>query len=250
MTEFPLLPIPTPRRDARPRGGGGGGDNLRLPSIGRQGERIGPTFQRLRDAFAEARPALSLRNDPTSIAPERAIVFEIAGSIGDFHAAVRQIDGLEYLGDEEHDLAGDDDFAVIDTRRDHRGADRDDRPVGGRLYLAMPERPRIARIVAALGSLSSEPAGRVRVHALVQPVSAAAHVARMGADRPDSGRDDRLLGGGARTRRRRFHRADGDRAVEFYERAAAARSERAVRGGRGRSSWRYCRPRINSRDRV
>ena len=51
MAEFPLLPIPTPRSDARPRGSGGGGDNLVLPSLSRQGQRIGPTFQRLRDSL-------------------------------------------------------------------------------------------------------------------------------------------------------------------------------------------------------
>ena len=139
MAEFPLLPIPAPRLDERPRGGGGGGDDLRLPTVERQGHRIGPTFQRLRNAFAEERPAISLRNDPASIAPERAIVFEIAGSIGDFYAAVRRIGGLEYLGDEELDLEADDDFAVMDTRRGREGERRDVRAVGGRLYLAMPD---------------------------------------------------------------------------------------------------------------
>jgi hypothetical protein len=139
MAEYPLLPIPAPRLDERPRGGGGGGDNLRLPTVERQARRIGPTFQRLRDAFTEERRAISLRNDPASIAPERAIVFEIAGSIGDFYAAVRQIAGLEYLGDEELDLGADDDFAVMDTRRGREGELRDDRAVGGRLYLAMPD---------------------------------------------------------------------------------------------------------------
>ncbi len=139
MAEFPLLPIPTPRHDTRPRGGGGGGNNLDLPSIRRQGRRIGPIFQRLRDAFAEATPGISLRNDPASIAPERALVFEIAGSIGDFYAAVQQIPGLEYLGDEELEFEADEDFAVLDTRRDRAGQRRDDKAVGGRLYLAMPE---------------------------------------------------------------------------------------------------------------
>jgi len=108
MPEFPLLPIPPPRVGERPRAPGGGGSTLDLPSPARQGQRIGPIFQRLRDAFQEARPAISLRNDPTSIAPERALVFEIAGSIADFYAAVRQIPGLEYLGDEELDFDADD----------------------------------------------------------------------------------------------------------------------------------------------
>jgi Subtilase family len=138
MPEFPLLPIPPARADARPRGRGGGNE-LDLPSTARQGQRIGPVFQRLRDAFQEERPAISLRNDPASIAPERALVFEIAGSISDFYSAVQQIPGLEYLGDEELDFDADDDFGELDTRRGREGQRRDDRQVGGRLYLAMPD---------------------------------------------------------------------------------------------------------------
>ena len=139
MAEFPLLPIPAPRPDDRPKGRRRGQSNLQLPSAGRQARRIGPAFQRLRDAFAEPQPALSLRNDPASIAPERAVVFEIAGSIGDFYAAVQQIPGLEYLGDEELEFDADGDFAVLDTRRGRAGQRRDDRAIGGRLYLAMPD---------------------------------------------------------------------------------------------------------------
>ena len=139
MAEFPLLPIPPSRPDARPRGGGGGGGNFDLPSAPQQGRRIGRIFQRLRDAFGEGRPAIALRNDPASIAPERALVFEIAGSIGDFYAAVQQIPGLEYLGDEELDFDPDEHFGEMDTRRGREGQRRDDRPVGGRLYLAMPD---------------------------------------------------------------------------------------------------------------
>jgi len=47
MAEFPLLPIPAPEADRRPKGGGGG-SNLRLPDRRRQGQRLQPVFQRLR----------------------------------------------------------------------------------------------------------------------------------------------------------------------------------------------------------
>jgi hypothetical protein len=220
MAEFPLLPIPAPRLDERPRGGGGGGDDLRLPTVERQGHRIGPTFQRLRDAFAEERPAISLRNDPASIAPERAIVFEVAGSIGGFYAAVRQIGGLEYLGDEELDFEADDDFAVVDTRRGREGELRDDRTVGGRLYLAMPD-TRALRELLRLWDLYQ--AGRRPERGFApQSVPEAAYLARLGADRPDSGGDDRLLGGGAQTSRTGRYDPHRGRAVEFCEPAAAA----------------------------
>ena len=138
MVEFPLLPIPAPEADRRPKGGGGG-SNLRLPDRRRQGQRLQPVFQRLRDVFDHNRDPLTLREDPAGIAPERAIVLEVAGSVDKFQDAVQHVSGLEYLGDEEFEFDADADFAVRDTRKDRKGKDRDDKPVGGRLYLAMPD---------------------------------------------------------------------------------------------------------------
>lgn len=66
---------------------------------------------------------------PASIAPERAIVFEVAGSLEDFYRQAVAL-GLEYLGDFEDDFAPTEDFY-----------DRDDRgkAINGRIYLAMPD---------------------------------------------------------------------------------------------------------------
>ncbi|MYH31619.1 MAG: hypothetical protein F4137_22910 [Acidobacteria bacterium] len=82
---------------------------------------------------------MTLRDDPAGIAPERAIVLEVAGAIADFQGAAQRIPGLEYLGDEEAEFEPDTDFAVRDTRRGRDGQVRDDKPVVGRLYLAMPD---------------------------------------------------------------------------------------------------------------
>ncbi len=138
MSEFPLLPVPKPARDKRPRGGGGGG-SIQTPSRDRQRERLDPVFQRLRDVFDQGRDPVDLRDDPAGIAPERALVFEVAGSIGDFGAAVARIDGLEFLADEELILDPDDDFGVRETRQGRAPGIRDDKPIAGRLYLAMPD---------------------------------------------------------------------------------------------------------------
>ena len=67
MAEFPLLPIPIPDADRRPSGPRGGGD-LRLPGRARQGERLGPVFQRLRNVFADRRDPVTLREDSAGIA--------------------------------------------------------------------------------------------------------------------------------------------------------------------------------------
>ena len=138
MAEFPLLPVPTPVRDQRPSGPRGG-SSLRLPSRARQGERLQPVFQRLRDVFEAGRDPVTLRDDPAGIAPERALVLDVAGGIDDFYRATQRIDGLEYLADEEIELDADHDFAEPDTRKGREGKDRVDKPVVGRLYLAMPD---------------------------------------------------------------------------------------------------------------
>ena len=146
MAEFPLLPIPTPAVDERPPGPRGG-SSLRLPTRTRQGERFHPVFQRLRDILEADRGPLALLNDPAGIAPERALVLEVAGAIDDFHSAVRRIRGLEYLGDEETEFGADADFAVLDTRADQEGRDREDKPVVGRVYLAMPDTRALQELV-------------------------------------------------------------------------------------------------------
>jgi hypothetical protein len=77
----------------------------------------------------DSQQLLSLRDDPASIAPERAIVFELAGSLKDFYAQASEL-GLEYLGDYEEDIAPSDDFYDRKTPEEE---------IAGRIYLAMPD---------------------------------------------------------------------------------------------------------------
>ncbi|MGC8468633.1 MAG: S8 family peptidase [Acetobacteraceae bacterium] len=138
MIDYPLLPAPRPERDRRPKGSGHGGE-IQKPSRARQRERLGPVFQRLQDVFDQDRDPVVLREDPLGIAPERALVFEVAGLIGDFSAAVDRIDGLDFLADEELILKPGDGFGVIETRKGRAPGIRDDKPIAGRLYMAMPD---------------------------------------------------------------------------------------------------------------
>jgi hypothetical protein len=80
-----------------------------------------------------------LRDDPSSLAPDRVIVFEIAGTIQNFLKAVSRIDGLEFMAEYDADFVADEDFAVLDIRRGKEGEDRTEKVVPGRLYLAMPD---------------------------------------------------------------------------------------------------------------
>lgn len=70
-----------------------------------------------------------MRADPASIAPERAIVFEVEGSVDDFYRQAKEL-GLEYLGDFEDEFAPDGAFYRTDDPTS---------TLTGRIYLAMPD---------------------------------------------------------------------------------------------------------------
>ena len=128
MPERPLLRLPAPEPFTPRARGGGGGDVVR-PSRERQEARFGPRFERLSRVVDNPAGILALRNDPASIAPERAIVFEVEGSLADFYSQARAI-GLEYLGDWEDEYEPTSDFY-------HR--EQPVEAVSGRVYLAMPD---------------------------------------------------------------------------------------------------------------
>ncbi len=139
MSDFPLLRLGEGRAVPRPAGTGRSAQPPRLPGRSRQNERFAPRFQRLEDGFAEGRDPLALRDDPSGLAPERVLVFEVAGSVSGFDRAVARIPGLEYLAEHHTQFPPDDDFWVVDTRVKREGQRRDDKPVGGCVYLAMPD---------------------------------------------------------------------------------------------------------------
>lgn len=128
MAERPLLKLPDSEPfTQRPRGGGGG--SVMRPSRDRQRERLDPAFSRLARIAQDPQELMALRSDPAAIAPERAIVFEVEGSLSDFYAQVRAI-GLEYLADYEEE---------IDPSSDFYDENKPDKKLSGRIYLAMPD---------------------------------------------------------------------------------------------------------------
>ena len=139
MPDFPLLPLPGYDRVQPPKSPGFSPPQIGKPSRARQGQRLDPKFDRLTNILRRDRDGLSLRHDPSSIAPERALVLEIAGSVRDFYALTLQLRGLEFLADHELTLQPDDDFFAIDSRKGREGERRTDKPIGGHIYLAMPD---------------------------------------------------------------------------------------------------------------
>ncbi|ODS56526.1 MAG: hypothetical protein ABS36_08720 [Acidobacteria bacterium SCN 69-37] len=91
---------------------------------------------------------LELRADPHALAPERVIVFEVAGLVSDFARALSSVPGFELLVEHDIEHPPDDLFAERDERVGREGQRRDDKNVGGRLYLTMPD-------LAALNQLLS-----------------------------------------------------------------------------------------------
>ena len=98
MPDHPLLIFPEPAHAKRVKRHGGGG-KIRFPDACRQAERLVPQFQRLQQAIDQQR--LALQNSALGIQPELALVLETIGPIKNFINAVRDIEGLEWLGELE-----------------------------------------------------------------------------------------------------------------------------------------------------
>ncbi len=143
MPERPLLILPAPGEPERRRDKAGGGSAPHVPSRSRQGERLAPKFAALQDALNARRATLT--TDATGLAPEEVIVLETVGPVGDFMVAVRNIEGLEWLGEiEDKDLPPDDDFFVPDAD----GALRPDKTLRGRLFLVFTNQQALQQILS------------------------------------------------------------------------------------------------------
>jgi Subtilase family len=138
MPELPLLRLPNPNPAELP-GGQRSISNLRKPSKGRQRDRFGPVFDRLQTVLSRAGEPIELRDDPTALAPERVIVFEIGGTVANFLKAIQKIGGFEFMAEIDTDFAADEDFAIKYGEGDKKGQDIPGKEVSGRYYLAMPD---------------------------------------------------------------------------------------------------------------
>ena len=61
---------------------------------------------------------IELLEDPTALAPERVIVFEIGGTVPDFLRALGKIEGLEFMTELESEFEPSEDFAVTKDGQD------------------------------------------------------------------------------------------------------------------------------------
>jgi hypothetical protein len=112
MAERPLLALPSPTKLA-PGPGKRPVESVPRISAGRQAQRLGPKFDRPRQVLPDPARLAELRDDPSAIVPERALVFEVTGTLTDFYRALGGIPGLELLGEEDGEQAADEDFAIL-----------------------------------------------------------------------------------------------------------------------------------------
>jgi hypothetical protein len=101
----PLLRLDVGEPNSRRPGSAGGPPRPEAYSTASQRSKFGPRFERLASVLATDALGLSLRSDPTAMAPERLLVFDVRGPIRSFANAVRKIPGLELVDEEE--LVGD-----------------------------------------------------------------------------------------------------------------------------------------------
>lgn len=100
MARRPILRFPDPVNSERRLGTQGFPPGPSGPNRQTQGQRFQATFDRLEAAFNELDPEFALRQDPSGIAPDRALVFITAGSVQKF-ARVAQDIGLEVFAESE-----------------------------------------------------------------------------------------------------------------------------------------------------
>lgn len=139
MVDRPLLSLPTPTRNT-PRGRQAViKEAVRPAGAERQGQRLGPKFQRLSEVLPDPQQLAELRNDLTAIAPERALVFEIASEVIDFDRARRNVPGLEFLGEDQDEVPSDENFII---------EGKPDKPIRRRIYFTMPDATALREIVS------------------------------------------------------------------------------------------------------
>ena len=147
MPERPLLILPTPTEPAKRSKKTGGGGRPHLPSRDRQAERLTPRFTVLQETL-DARRA-RLRTESSGVIPEEVIVLETVGPIDNFIVAVRNIEGLEWLGEvEEDDIPPDDDFFVADRN----GTPKAEKMLRGKLFLILSNHQALQQMLSLWNS--------------------------------------------------------------------------------------------------
>lgn len=125
MPDKPLLIFPKPTRiTEQDKGSGFPPKKLNTPSRGQQWDRLNPKFNLLQKAIDDKK--LQLQEGIDGAEAELVLVVEIRGLVDQFFTAVKNTEGLEWLGDYEMDDADPDDIYFYED---------DDETIERRLYI-------------------------------------------------------------------------------------------------------------------
>lgn len=105
------------------------------PSSSTRGTGVPPKFDRLASVIGDGQAPLSITTNPDEIAPERAIVFEVTGTIQNFATAVKHVQGLEFLFDQDEQYSPTEEFHYLNED----GSSDLATPLNGCLYMVMPD---------------------------------------------------------------------------------------------------------------
>ena len=149
----PILALGGPEVGERPKRKSPNPPQVSKPSAGRQGTRLTSRFTALAEAFAEARARL-VDGTVDEIDPELVVVFDLAGTIKDFHNAIKTVDGLEFLTEFlDEDSEPDDDFHMVAS-----DAERTDKQVQHSLCLVMSNATAVSQLIRLFKQWQQDPA--------------------------------------------------------------------------------------------
>jgi hypothetical protein len=134
-TNKPLLQLSVGQPQIKPTGRRKNPPKPKHYSVDYQREVFGPKFDHLAAVLNRDQGGIELRSDPSALAPERLLVFEVRGSIQSFINAVRKVQGLEFIDEEE--------------------LDKDDQDNSPAVYLLVPDERALREIVPLWGQWSN-----------------------------------------------------------------------------------------------
>lgn len=147
-SDYPILLFPTPVPASRSKLGGSGG-KPHVPSASANAIRLNPKFTVLKSTLDGRR--MRLQQEAEGANPEDVLVLETAGRIEDFVNAVKRIEGLEWLLEEDFEGKPDDDFY------EEKNGIKTDKELSSRLYLISTNSQALSQIISLYNKFTKNP---------------------------------------------------------------------------------------------
>lgn len=147
MATLPLLLFPKPTSVSRSELPPSNPQRPVVPTVQRQGQRLGPKFQTLIQTFDSGR--LQALRQAQGEDPDLVLVLETIGAVDDFISSANRIAGLEWLfGEIADELQSDEDFFF---------PDEPDKPLRGKLFLLSTTRRALEEIISLWNRYQDDP---------------------------------------------------------------------------------------------